>query len=108
VIVGLVRERLQAPECARGCILDGFPRTAAQAEALVPLRLRVEEAVRQRTPVNLRGDIANVEVTDASASLYDEVEDELTNRMALDEASNRMALDEIYARAGAAEPATTK
>jgi adenylate kinase len=34
VIVGLVRERLQAPECARGYILDGFPRTAAQAEAL--------------------------------------------------------------------------
>lgn len=82
--------------------------SAAQAEALVPLRLRVEEAVRQRTPVNLRGDIANVEVTDASASLYDEVEDELTNRMALDEASNRMTLDEIYARAGAGEPATSK
>ena len=82
--------------------------SGAQAEALMPLRLRVEEAVRQRTPVNLRGDIANVEVTDASASLYEEVEDELTNRMALDEASNRMALDEIYAKAGAGEPATTK
>ncbi len=82
--------------------------SGAQAEALMPLRLRVEEAVRQRTPVNLRGDIANVEVTDASASQYEEVEDELTNRMALDEATNRMALDAIYARAGAGEPATTK
>jgi hypothetical protein len=62
--------------------------------------MRVEESVRQRTPVNLRGDIANVEVTDASASLYDEVEDHFTNRM---------ELDDIYARAGAsAEPATTK
>ena len=82
--------------------------SGAQAEALMPLRLRVEEAVRQRTPVNLRGDIAYVEVTDASASQYEEVEDELTNRMALDEATNRMALDAIYARAGAGEPATTK
>ncbi|HEY6513047.1 MAG TPA: hypothetical protein VI032_13765 [Burkholderiaceae bacterium] len=82
--------------------------TAAQAEALVPLRLRVEEVVRQRTPVNLRGDIANVEVRETSASQYDEAEDELTNRMALDEASNRMALDAIYASAGAAETATTK
>lgn len=34
VIVGLVRERLQAADCSGGYILDGFPRTAAQAEAL--------------------------------------------------------------------------
>jgi adenylate kinase len=34
VIIGLVRERLQAPDCAGGYILDGFPRTVAQAEAL--------------------------------------------------------------------------
>lgn len=34
VIIGLVRERLQNPDCARGYILDGFPRTVAQAEAL--------------------------------------------------------------------------
>jgi len=29
-----VRERLAAPDTAQGCILDGFPRTAAQAAAL--------------------------------------------------------------------------
>jgi adenylate kinase len=34
VIIGLVRERLQQKACARGYILDGFPRTVAQAEAL--------------------------------------------------------------------------
>ncbi len=34
VIIGLVRERLQHQDCARGYILDGFPRTVAQAEAL--------------------------------------------------------------------------
>jgi adenylate kinase len=34
VIIGLVRERLLGPDCAGGYILDGFPRTAAQAEAL--------------------------------------------------------------------------
>ncbi len=34
VIIGSVRERLQAPDCARGYVLDGFPRTVAQAEAL--------------------------------------------------------------------------
>jgi adenylate kinase len=34
VVIGLVREKLAGPECARGYILDGFPRTVAQAEAL--------------------------------------------------------------------------
>jgi adenylate kinase len=34
VIVGLVRERLGAPDAARGFLLDGFPRTIPQAEAL--------------------------------------------------------------------------
>jgi len=34
VMVGLVGERLGQPDAARGFILDGFPRTLAQAEAL--------------------------------------------------------------------------
>src|SRR5512141_2108814 len=37
VIVGLVQERLQADDCGKGYILDGFPRTVAQAEALAAL-----------------------------------------------------------------------
>ncbi len=34
VVIGIVEERLKAADCARGFILDGFPRTTAQAEAL--------------------------------------------------------------------------
>jgi len=34
VVVELVSERIEDPDCANGFILDGFPRTIAQAEAL--------------------------------------------------------------------------
>jgi adenylate kinase len=34
VVIGIVRERLSQPDCAVGFILDGFPRTVPQADAL--------------------------------------------------------------------------
>jgi adenylate kinase len=55
VIIGLVRERLQAADCARGYILDGFPRTVAQAEALEKtlgeLRLNLDHVLYLDVPV---------------------------------------------------------
>ncbi len=40
VVIGLIDERLGASDCANGFILDGFPRTVAQAEALQELLVR--------------------------------------------------------------------
>ena len=34
LVIGLIKERMVAPDCSNGFILDGFPRTLAQAEAL--------------------------------------------------------------------------
>lgn len=35
LIIALVKERIQAPDCERGFLFDGFPRTIPQAEALL-------------------------------------------------------------------------
>jgi adenylate kinase len=37
VTIAMIRERLSRPDCARGAVLDGFPRTPAQAEALAEM-----------------------------------------------------------------------
>jgi adenylate kinase len=47
VVVGLVAERFDAQEARRGFILDGFPRTVAQAEALERLLKDREVAVER-------------------------------------------------------------
>ena len=33
LIISMVRERIGEPDCAQGALMDGFPRTVAQAEA---------------------------------------------------------------------------
>jgi len=42
IIIGLVKERLQLPDCAKGYLLDGFPRTIPQAEALRAAGIPIE------------------------------------------------------------------
>lgn len=37
IVIAILRDRMAAPDCAAGVILDGFPRTTAQAEALQAL-----------------------------------------------------------------------
>ena len=49
IIIGLVKERLQADDCKNGFLFDGFPRTIPQAEALkdagIPIDFVLEIAV---------------------------------------------------------------
>lgn len=57
IIISLVKERISEPDCAKGFLLDGFPRTIAQAEALkdegiqidcvIELEVDVEEIIKR-------------------------------------------------------------
>lgn len=45
VMVELIKERLQRPDCAKGFILDGFPRTTTQAEALTNSGVKIDKVL---------------------------------------------------------------
>ncbi len=45
VILNIVKERLEQPDCAKGYILDGVPRTLAQAQALETMGVTFDKVV---------------------------------------------------------------
>lgn len=46
VTIGMLRERIERPDAVNGVLLDGFPRTAQQAEALSQMLAEMGESVR--------------------------------------------------------------
>lgn len=45
VVIGIIKERLAKDDCAKGFILDGFPRTIPQAEALEEMGVEIDKVV---------------------------------------------------------------
>ena len=50
VVIGIVRDRLQQDDCKNGFILDGFPRTIPQAEALDRMGVTIDRVVDINVP----------------------------------------------------------
>jgi adenylate kinase len=82
LVLGLLAERLTQADCVTGCLLDGFPRTVAQAEALdellasrgtpldLVLELRVPEAEVRRRLENRRREDDTAEVIARRVVVY--------------------------------------
>jgi len=45
IILGLIKERIQESDCSNGFLLDGFPRTIAQAEGLIAMLVAVDHVI---------------------------------------------------------------
>jgi adenylate kinase len=50
IIIGLVKERIAQPDCARGFLFDGFPRTIPQAEAMREGGVRIDVVLEIDVP----------------------------------------------------------
>lgn len=50
IIIGLVKERIAQPDCAKGFLLDGFPRTVPQADALAEAGVAIDAVVEIDVP----------------------------------------------------------
>ena len=53
VIIGILKERLAQPDCANGFILDGVPRTIAQAEAIETMGIRIDKVLELQVEDNV-------------------------------------------------------
>ncbi len=54
VVIGIVRERLSMDDCANGFLLDGFPRTVPQAEALTATVKELGREINHVININVR------------------------------------------------------
>ena len=50
VVIGIIKDRLKEDDCKAGFILDGFPRTIPQAQALEDMGIRIDKVVDIEVP----------------------------------------------------------
>jgi len=63
IVVGIIRDRVKADDCKKGFILDGFPRTVAQADALDAMLKETSEHVGIVVELNVPDEVLFERIT---------------------------------------------
>ena len=50
IVIGILKDRIAQPDCQKGFILDGFPRTVEQAEALEKMGVKIDKVIEISVP----------------------------------------------------------
>ena len=84
VVIGIIKERLSEDDCKNGFILDGFPRTIPQAEALDEMGIEIDKVIDIEVPdekiveilnrLGLNTTINGKEITCRVPSIRDDIE----------------------------------
>jgi adenylate kinase len=98
VVIGIIADRLDRPDCAKGAVFDGFPRTVAQAQALD--RMLITRGARIDAVIELKVDdealIGRVESRareNAGATRADDTPETLRKRLAVYQKNTAPLLD---------------
>lgn len=63
LIVGLIKDKMNVPECSRGFILDGFPRTMKQAEKLDEILTQEGSQIDKVFKFNVKDELLTERIT---------------------------------------------
>jgi len=71
IIIGLVKERIQQPDCGNGFLFDGFPRTIPQAQALIDAGIAIDKVIEiDVADEEIVSRLSGRRVHEASARIY--------------------------------------
>jgi adenylate kinase len=97
IVIGMIQERLAQSDTANGFILDGFPRTRAQAEVLDTLLEKVKQSIQK--VVNLEVDNEEIVKRLLARGRADDQESTIRKRLEVYADQTRPLLD-YYRRQG--------
>jgi adenylate kinase len=87
IVIGIIAERLDQPDCKDGAVFDGFPRTIAQAEALDAMLAGRGRKIDRVIELKVKDEIllARVEqrIRDGGPSRADDTPDTLRHRLGI-------------------------
>jgi adenylate kinase len=96
LVVALIRERLAEPDAAEGFVLDGFPRTLAQAEALDAMLAEIGRALDAVIVLEVPDDVARERMLERARK--DDTPDVIENRLRTYHAQTAPLVDWYRAR----------